>query len=190
MRLTSPLLIAASIAAMSASAAQAQTAPPIKPGLWEVQMEREGGQAMPDISAQLKNMPPEHRKRMEAMMKERGVDMSGGMNKLRICLDKASLAQGRWQGEQDSRCKTDMSNNGSTVWKWHSVCGEPDRAVTDGEATFANSEHYVVKTTTTMTTHGKTRTTQNTIKSTWAGADCGDVKPIQTLKQPVPQPRK
>lgn len=192
MRITSPLLITAGFAAaMSASTALAQTAPPIKPGLWEVQVERDGAQQkMPDMNAHLKNMPPAQRQQIEAMMKARGVDMSGGMNKLKICLDKSSLDQGHWQGERDARCKTDMGHSGTNKWTWHSVCGEPYHAVTDGEASFINAESYVVKTTTTMTMHGETKTRQSTIKSTWLGADCGDIKPVQAMKQPLPQPPK
>lgn len=188
MRLATPILIAASLTATLVSTASAQTAPPIKPGLWEIHVEREGGPAMPDVSEHMKNMPPEQRKRMEAMMKERGVDMSGGMNKVKMCLDKASLDQGQWQGEQAAHCKTDTSSRSGTVWRWHAVCGEPYNSVTDGEATFTNAESYVVKTKTTMTIRGKTQTTQNTIQSKWMGANCGDLKPIQAMKPPsVPQ---
>lgn len=188
MRLATPILIAASLTATLSSTASAQAAPPIKPGLWEVQMEREGGPAMPDVNEHLKNMPPEQRKRMQAMMKERGVDMSGGMNKLKICLDKASLDQGRWQGQQDTHCKTDYSQSSGTTWRWHAVCGEPYNSVTDGEATFTNAESYVVKSKTTMTVQGKPQTTQSTIQSKWVGANCGDIKPIQAMKPPsVPQ---
>jgi hypothetical protein len=165
--------------------AQAQSAPPIKPGLWEVQVERDGGQQkMPDVAAHLKNMPPERRQKIEAMMKARGVDMSGGANKLRMCLDKSSLDQGQWQGERDARCKTDM-NRGSGKWTWHSVCGEPYHAVTDGEATFSGTDSYVVKTSTTMTIRGEIRTTQTTLRSKWLGADCGDVKPVQAMRRPL-----
>lgn len=190
MRIAHQLLMAAGFAASCASTVHAQTAPPIKPGLWEVQVEREGGTKMPDINEHLKNMPPEQRKRMEAMMKERGVDMSGGANKLKICFDKDSLDQGRWQGESDSRCKTDVVNRGSTSWKWHSECDEPYKSVTDGEAVFTSAESYTVKNTTTMTMRGETKTTHTNLKSTWIGADCGDVKPVQAMKKPLPQPPK
>lgn len=186
MRRTTPILIAATLTAAWPWSTLAQSAPPIKPGLWEIQVEREGGPAMPDVSEHMRNMPPEQRKHMEAMMKERGVDMSGGMNKVKICLDKASLDQGQWQGEQPAHCKTDMSNRSSTVWRWHAECGEPYHSVTDGEATFTNAENYVVKSKTTMTIRGKTQTTTSTIHSKWLGANCGDIKPVQAMKPPVP----
>lgn len=184
MRRLSPPLIAGCLAAVTATAAQAQALPPIKPGLWEVAMERDGAaQKMPDMSERLKSMPPEQRKQVEAMMKQHGVDMTSGPGKLRICLNKESLNQGRWQGrgESDTRCKTDVSDRSSTSWKWHSVCTDP-QSETTGEALFANSENYTVKSTTTMTLDGQTKTTQTTIHSKWVGSDCGDVKPMQPMQ--------
>ena len=186
----SKLLIAAGVAASLAGAAQAQTAPPIKPGLWEVQMDRDGGAAkMPDMSEQLKNMPPDQRKKMEAMMKERGIDMSGGAGKIRMCLDKESLNEGHWQGKEESRCKTDFSTRSSSSWKWHSSCTDP-KSETDGEASFTNAENYVVKTSTTMNVNGQAKTSQSTIHSHWLGADCGDVKPISAMRQHMPAKKK
>jgi hypothetical protein len=153
--------------------------------LWEVQVEQDGKlPKLSDMGDRLKNLPAQQRQQIEAMMKARGVDMSGGANKLRICLDKASLDQGQWQGEQDARCKTDMKR-GTGKWTWHSVCGAPYNAVTDGEATFNGTDSYVVKTNTTMTIRGETRTTQNTLRSKWVGADCGDVKPVQAMRRPL-----
>ncbi len=183
MRRLSPLLAAVCLAVLGTHTAQAQTAPPIKTGLWEVAMERNGAaQKMPDMSERLKSMSPEQRKQVEAMMKQHGVDMSGGPGKLRICLNKDSLDQGRWQGrgEGDTRCKTDVSDRSSTSWKWHSVCTDPPSETT-GEALFANPENYTVNSTTTMTFQGQTKTTQTTIHSKWLGGDCGDVKPVQPM---------
>lgn len=181
-----PLLRCLVIAALASigPAASAQTAPPIKPGLWEVQMEHEGAgmpKQMPDMGEHLKNMPPEQRKKIEAMMKERGVDMSGGPGRMRICLSKESLDQGRWQGDQ-GRCKTDVLSRSATSWKWKSVCSEP-QAVSEGEASFAGPENYTVKTSTTMTQGGQARTIKSTLNSRWVAADCGDVKPVQAPKQ-------
>jgi hypothetical protein len=168
---------------------QAQTAPPIKPGLWEVAMERDGAaQKMPDMSERLKNMSPEQRKQMEAMMKQHGVDLSGGPGKLRICLNKDSLDQGRWQGrgEADTRCKTDVTDRSSTAWRWHSVCTDP-QSETTGEALFATPESYTVKSTTTTTLQGQAKTTQMIIRSKWLGGDCGDVKPVQPMQHLRPK---
>jgi hypothetical protein len=158
--------------------ATAQTPPPIKPGLWQVRSEREldgQKQQMPDMSERMKNMPPEARQRMEAMMKERGVDIGGGGD-MKICLTKESLDQERWRDERGT-CKTDFSSRSGSTWKWRTTCQEPV-SETDGEAAFSNPENYVVKTTTKLTMQGATRTTRMTLTSRWLGADCGDVKPV------------
>ena len=159
---------------------QAQTAPPIKPGLWQVRSEREvDGQTakMPDMSEHLKNMPPETRRQMEAMLKQRGVDMSGGgLNDMKICLSKDSVDPDQWQRNQGS-CKTDYVSRGATTWKWHTSCREP-ASETDGEAHFTSSDSYTVKTATTMTIRGEPRTTRMTLNSQWLGPDCGDLKPV------------
>jgi len=167
--------------------AQAQTAPPIKPGLWQVRSEREvDGQKvqMPNMSERFKNMPPEARKQMEAMMKERGVDMGGGGD-VRICLSKESVDPEQWQRQQGT-CKTDYGSRSSRLWKWHTTCQEP-ASQTDGEARFTGPESYTVKTATTMTVQGETRTTRMTLDTKWLGPDCGDLKPV--TPQSVPQPR-
>lgn len=172
------------VAAALACAAQAhaQSAPPIKPGLWRVVVENDG-QKMPDMSEHLKNMPPEQRRQMEAMMKERGIDMSGGASGMKLCLNKESLDQGKWQGEQ-GKCKTDILSRTSTQWKWRSVCTDP-KAESVGEANFADPENYTVTSTTTMASApgGAPRTVKSTVRSKWLGADCGDLKPMQGMKK-------
>jgi hypothetical protein len=172
-------LTLACLAPCVAGSAWAQSPPPIKPGLWEVRSEREldgQKQQMPDMSERLKNLPPEARAQIEAMMKQRGVDMSGGGGGMKICLTKESLDQGRWQNHQGT-CKTDFTSRSGSTWKWHTSCSQPV-AETDGEATFTSAESYTVKTATTTNVQGAPRTTHMTMNSKWLGADCGDVKPV------------
>lgn len=175
-------LVIVGIVTGTAGLGQAQ-APPIKPGLWQVRSEREldgQRQQMPDMSEHLKNMPPEARRQMEAVMKARGVDIGGGGD-MRICLTKESLDQDRWRDERGT-CKTDFTSRSGSSWKWRTSCQEPP-SETDGEATFPNAENYVVKTTTTMNMQGQPRTTRMTLTSRWLGADCGDVKPVVNPRQ-------
>lgn len=170
------LSIAATFSAL-APFAQAQSAPPIKPGLWQVQSERDlDGRKAPDPMEQMKSLPPEARKQMEAMMKKRGIDMGeGGVR--RICHSRESLDQGRWKGDSE-RCKTDITGRSAASWKWHSVCTEPPSEM-EGEALFAGPESYTVKT--LMTTHrkGQPQTMRMTMTAKWLGADCGELKPMQ-----------
>jgi len=164
------------LAALLPTLAPAQM-PPIKPGLWEVKGEREGDGAKTAQSAdRMKNLSPEVRAKIDAMMKEKGMAPGAGAGgATRVCFTKDSLDAGRWQNS--TRCKTDYGARSNALWKWHSVCTEP-ASVIDGEAVFANAENYTVNTSTTSTFRGEARTSHMTIRAKWVGADCGDLKPF------------
>lgn len=169
-----PHLTLAAVLSTIALSTAAQT-PPIKPGLWQVKSVHEvDGQKAPDMAEQFRNMPPEARKQVEAMMKARGVDMSGGGD-LKVCLDKASLDQGRWRNEQ-SGCKTDFSAQTSSRWAWKSVCGPTS---SEGETVFASPEAYTTKVNTLTTAGGKPQSSRMTMTSKWLSASCGDVQPVK-----------
>jgi hypothetical protein len=171
------LALVLSTLAVAISSAQPQTAPPIKPGLWEIKSEREvDGKKAPDPTEHMKNLPADMRAKVEAMMKEKGVGMGeGGVN--RVCLSRESLDQGRWQGQADN-CKTEFTSRSTSSWKWHSVCTKPE-SESDGEALFANSEDYTVSTNMKIKVQGQDRLTRMKITAKWAGNNCGDIKPVQ-----------
>jgi hypothetical protein len=162
----------------SAWAVQAQSTiptPPIKPGLWQVQMEREvNGQKMPDMSERLKNMPPEKRAQFEAMMKQHGVGMGGGPNQ--VCYTRELLEHSPWADIQTD-CKPTFSSRTSSSWKWHTSCPKSGYEA-DGEAVFINSENYTVKSTSVSKIGDKVRNSSATMTGKWVSADCGDVKPL------------
>jgi hypothetical protein len=163
--------------AFSALAMQAQTipTPPIKPGLWQVQMEREvNGQKMPDMSERLKNMPPEKRAQFEAMMKQHGVGMGGASNQ--ICYTKEMIEHSPWADTQTD-CKPTFSSRTSSSWKWHTSCSKSGYEA-DGEAVFINSENYTVKSTSVSKTGDKARNSITNMTGKWVSADCGDLKPL------------
>jgi hypothetical protein len=166
---------AVTLAACACALAQAQTAPPIKPGLWQV-TPQPTADGQPGPGAHLKNMPPEVRKQVEASMKARGVDMGGSDGSMKICHTRESLDQGQWQGQQGS-CKTAFKTRSASTWAWHSTCAQPPMEI-DGEANFTNTENYAVKTSTTMTLNGQKRTSQNVLSAKWLGANCGGLKPM------------
>jgi len=187
--MNAPLVRSLPLAAFSLAfclAAQAQTTPPIKPGLWQIHSDRQvDGQKAPDLGEQMKKMSPEMRKRMEANMKLHGVDMSGGPGSMKMCMTRESLDQGRWQGAEGN-CKTDFTSRSASSWKWRSSCGQPP-SQSEGEASFASPESYTVKSNTTMTLQGQTRVTQMVMSGKWLGADCGDLKPIAPPAKVAPK---
>lgn len=179
----------ASFALAFGMAAHGQTTPPIKPGLWQISSDRQvDGQKAPDLGEHMKKMSPEMRKRMEANMKQHGVDMSGGAGNMKMCMTRESLDQGRWQGEEGN-CKTDFTSRTASSWKWRSSCSQPP-SQTEGEASFAGPEAYTVKSSTTMTMQGQTRVTKMVMSGKWLGADCGDLKPIAPPPKATPKAAK
>ena len=160
----------------AAAGAQAQIAP-IKPGLWQVHMEREvNGQKPPDVlSERMKNLPPEKRAQYEAMMKERGI-ATDGSGASRVCYTRESLDRSAW-ANQATDCKADFSSRSGRSWKWHTSCSKSGYEA-DGEANFLDSENYTVKSTSVSKINDKVRNSSTTITAKWLGADCGDLKPL------------
>ncbi len=159
---------------LGCACAAAQTPPQIKPGLWEVRTERriDGKDAAPPGDA-VKNMKPEVRARVEAMMKQQGLAIgSNGAN--RICFTQEAIASGRWH--DNASCQTDYGSRSASAWKWHSVCAQSSTVI-DGEAKFAGPESYTVSTTSTRQFRGESKTSQMKITARWLGADCGELKP-------------
>ena len=175
--------------------AAAQTAPPIKPGLWTVEKYESSGDGAPsaaqrkEMADALKNMPPEQRAQMEAMMKQRGIDMGAmaagnGPQGMKMCYDKASLDQNAWQGEQQGGCKTDITQRSASAWKWTMACTQPP-STGQGEARFEGGDRYTVDFTSTTTVQGQPRTSRHTMTMRRLGDDCGGLKPIQQMRPPA-----
>lgn len=169
--------LSCALATALVSTLAAGQAPPIKPGLWEVQADREiDGKKMAPPADRLKNMPPAARAQMEAMMKERGMAMGEG-GATRMCVTKETLASGKLQGEL-AGCKTDWTRAGS-VWKYHSSCPEL-KAESDGDIVFSGGESYTMTVSTTMSSVTPPRLSKTTRHGKWMGASCGDLKPLST----------
>jgi len=165
--------------ALAALTAAAQSAPKIKPGLWEMHVEQEkNGQKTPDASERMRDhmkaMPPERRKQFEEMMKQRGVNPAAG-GAVKICYTQKMLEHNALSDQ--GGCKTDFSERSASSWKWHSVCPQLNYEG-DGEARFPDSENFVVKSSGVSTSGGTTVKVNSTRTGKWLGADCGDVKPL------------
>jgi hypothetical protein len=172
------LLIAAFTIASATFAAQAQTTPPpppIKPGLWQVHIDREvNGQKMPDMIERLKNMSPEKRAQFEAMMKQHGVETGGAGSQ--VCYSRETLEHSPWADIQTD-CRPTFSTRTSSAWKWHTTCPKSGYE-SDGEAIFTDPENYTVKSTSVSKFGDKVRNSSTTMTGKWLSSDCGNLKPL------------
>jgi Protein of unknown function (DUF3617) len=172
-------LLGVSVLALAAIGATAQTAPKIKPGLWQIHIEQErNGQKLPNASERMKDhmkdMTPERRKQFEEMMKQRGVDPNA-TDTIKVCYSQKMVDHGAWTDQ--GGCKTDFTDRSATSWKWHSVCSALGYEG-DGEATFSDADNFTVKSSGVATAGGKTVKSNSTRTGKWLSADCGGVKPM------------
>ena len=170
-----PAMISFTLTAISASGQVA----PIKPGLWQIQMERDtNGRKRPDMSEGLRNVPPERRAEIEASLKQRGIEGNG--NTVKVCQTREMLDQSKFDNPVPD-CKTTYSTRTNNSWKAHTSCSQ-NHLESDSEITFTGSESYISKTTSTLQSEGQTTTTHMTKTGKWLSADCGDVKPLSMEK--------
>ena len=174
-------------------------APPLKPGLWEIVTESQqlNGKAMPDhqgeMAEQMKSLPPEVRKQVEAQMKSAGVQLGtakGGGMSVQMCMSKEMLDENRWQGA-DGQCQSKMLGRTGDTWNWKMVCTKPP-GHGEGATTMApGGQAYASQMRMTMEQGGKPQTMAMKHRGTWISADCGSLKPLMPNVLPVPPvPRK
>jgi hypothetical protein len=157
----------------------------MKPGLWEINNKMSGGQmdgAMAEMQKQLAQMPPDQRKQMEAMMAQRGVQMTpgaGGGMAVRMCMTKEMVER----NEVPTRdgCTTTKNQRSGNTMKIAFTCTSPPSSG-EGDFTFsgdAYTSHMTVKT----AVQGKPETMVMDATGKWLGADCGSVKPMAVPKK-------
>ena len=187
-RLSVALGLAAIGLAATGPIALAQSAPNLKPGLWEESMERvtspdgPGAAAMKQALSGLANLPPEQRRMMEKMMADQGVslDASGGGVKVtqKTCIPPERTRFDRIAGVPEA-CRMGYTRRGD-AWSANGRCeardGQPASQL-EGVVTLEGSTAYSGDF--TMTQQGVDGAGPVKVKTRgrWLSADCGAVKP-------------
>lgn len=162
-------------------------APPIKPGLWEITTDSRtvNGKAMPDMSSkmaeQMQKLPPEVRAKMDAQMKARGVQMtpsSGGQMGVRMCITREMLDKNQWQ-KTDSHCENTSQSHTGATWSWKFKCTQPP-SEGEGTTTFQGPDTYASDVHMSSQHNGQPVTIDMKHHGKWLGADCGDLKPLNS----------
>ena len=166
-----------------AVAAENFTMPNVKEGLWEVTVTHPSG-GLPGMPEDvLAKMPPEQRARIEEMMKQKGVSMSGNTTVVKNCVTKEKIAKGMaFADEKQKNCShTIVSSSSSHVEvKFH--CDETrkdgSKTTVDGTTTVDVMNDDSTKGTTHIVTSGgdKPMTMDLTFTSKYLGSSCGDLK--------------
>ena len=188
MKLT--IAVAAVLLATSAATASAQT---MKPGLWEIATQMQGGSgemagAMAQAQKQMESMPPEQRKMMQDMMAKQGVQTGasgGGGMTVKICMTQEMVDRNEVsarQGANPGDCTHTNSPRVGNTMKFSFVCTKPPSSG-EGQVTFTSPEAYSMKMTTTGTMRGKPEKMEMQTAGRWLGANCGTVKPLAMPKK-------
>lgn len=176
--------------ALLLSAAVEAAPPAIKPGLWEMKVEKTSGgaqmpsgeqmeKAMKQMQARLAQMPPEQRKMMEAQFG----DMSqrfGSNGAMRMCLDKEAIQRSDIPLGDDKGCKTTVKTQTAKRWVAEVSCSQPP---TTGqvEALFESDTRYLVKVSGQRQHAGKTMAYAMDMRYHYLGSDCGGIKPVSQM---------
>jgi hypothetical protein len=170
------------VGAWSAWEAHAQACGKMKPGLWEITTQIQGGAGGGDMAAamaaaqqQMQNLPPEQRAQLEAMMKGRGVALGPQGNTVRVCVTPEQAARDELP-QAEERC-TQQSQRSGKVIRYKFACqGEPPMSG-EGEYTLLSPTSASGRTVIRTTLAGRAETVTMDNRSTWLGADCGELKP-------------
>lgn len=172
-------------AAVTALAPAAElTKPNIKPGLWEVTTNPKMSGDMPISEAQMAQMPPEQRSRLEAAMKA-GMANSAKPRVYKECMTPEKIARGfeMDRGTDEASCKRNVIASSANVLTLHDECNTANRkSVTDVHFEIKDGTQMSGKINVVVTSAGKTMTVDSTVQGKWLGASCGKVKNVELEK--------
>jgi len=181
-----PHLLLTALFACSAGAVSAQT---IKPGLWEITNQMQGGSgdtanAMAKMQKEMANMPAEQRKMMENMLAKQGMQMGtapGGAMAIKICMTQEMIDRNDVGAQQGDCTHTNNARTGNSM-KFSFACTKPPSSG-EGEVTFTSAEAYNTRVAVSSTQNGKPEKMEMKTNGRWLGKDCGSVKPLSLPKK-------
>jgi hypothetical protein len=149
----------------------------LKPGLWEIRHKAQMDEAMAQMQKEMANMPPEERKKVEAMMAGHGAHGGAGGPGIKMCVTK-DMAERNQVAPQRDDCKTVMQPRSGNTVKMSFNCSNPP-ASGEGQLTFASPEAYSLKMVVNSQVDGKVEKASMETTGKWLAADCGSVKPLK-----------
>jgi Protein of unknown function (DUF3617) len=176
--------LALSSLVLSSAALLAQdklTWPNAKEGLWETTVSH-SMTGMPGMSEDtLAKLPPEQRARMEEMMKQRGMSMSGNTTVVKSCVTKEKIEKGMAFAENRDNCTHSVTKSSPLHQEIKLHCEETkngNKTIMDGTIVIDIPAADTVKGTTHIAanSNGRTMNIDSTFSSRYLGAACGDIK--------------
>ncbi|MGA3157109.1 MAG: DUF3617 domain-containing protein [Steroidobacteraceae bacterium] len=156
-------------------------------GLWEVKPLKtvidgvdnsaKMAQAMASMQAQMANMPPDQRAKMEAMMQQHGVTINQNGLTGQVCLNQDMVKRNAFPVGKDSNCQPTWTQAGNTTNFAYSCSN--NGVTRSGKGTAQRSGNSVsIVTDGTTTSAGGNHTEHMELQMNYLGADCGAIKPV------------
>lgn len=155
----------------------------VKEGLWEVTLTHpsNGLPGMPEDV--LAKMPPEQRARVEEMMKQKGMSMSGNTTTVKSCVTKEKIEKGMaFATENRNNCTRTIVNSSSSHFEVKYHCDETakdgKKTTIDGTTTVdvVNGDSTKGVSHVVSNSDGRTMNVDMTFASKYLGPSCGDIK--------------
>jgi hypothetical protein len=172
------LLVGCAIAAALGSAG-AQT---LKPGLWQITHQTQGGdmgRSMAAMQQQMASMSPQQRKLVQEHMARQGMQTGpggGAGTSIKVCITPEMAQRNQVPGGHGDCNSTSQARSGNTMKVAFACTNPPSKG--EGEVTFASPEAYTSRMTVTTTVQGKPQQMTMNSSGKWLAADCGSIKPI------------
>lgn len=180
-------LIIAAIALLACAWHANANAQTMKPGLWEITSQMQGGgsgemaSAMAKAQKEMANMPPEQRKMMQDMMARQGIQMgtAGGAGmSIKVCMTQEMVARNEVATHKNQGdCTNNYSPRSGNSMKFSFQCPNPP-SKGEGTITFNGPDAYEVKMANSTVVNGKPEKIDMQSSGRWLAADCGTVKPL------------
>jgi hypothetical protein len=160
-------------------------------------MTPEQRKAMADMPRQMEkmmaDMPPAQRKAMKDMMAKQGKNMDAmqsmqvetnadGSTSMKMCMTKEMVDRNQFGANQQGNCKHNTGKFSGGVMKFSYVCTQPV-ASGEGEVRVTGPSSYSTKMKMVHTDRGQKQVMEVESNSTWLGANCGSVKPLDLKPQ-------
>ena len=186
--------IAVPVLTMVLAATSVAHAQSVKPGLWDSTVLRltvdgkdmlaQMNTAQEQMRKSLAQLPPDQRKRMEAMMSAQGG--SGGTTRICISPEMAARDGSMMQRPANSECETPkFTKNGNRI-NFEMNCKQAGtQTVAKGETLLAGDQMTTKVDAVVTEAGGVKRTSVTETQMKFVSSDCGSVKPIDQLMKDI-----
>jgi hypothetical protein len=172
--------LGALLLSITATGLGAQT---LKPGLWEITSQIQGGsgettRALAEAQKQLANLPPDQARIMRDMMAKQGIHMTsapGGGTAITTCMTQ-DMVEHNAVAAQQGDCTYTRSPRVGNRMPFAFVCTQPPSRG-EGQVTFVSPEAYTVQMAATTVVNGQPEKLDLQAHGRWLGANCGAIAP-------------